>query len=139
VARTASPRRLPRAVRQVVRIDTRPHEIDAFGREASLEDEVPTAGPNGRRATQSVPPKHSPVRVHDEEGLIPLAAAPRAQHRLLAKKWGRRTRFWLPAALTWVRSRAMAAFDGLNLVLSRLLLFGTRSGDRAGARLTPSS
>lgn len=45
----------------------------------------------------------------------------------LAGRWGRWTRFWLPAALTWVGSGAMAAFDGLNLVLSRVLLFGTRT------------
>jgi hypothetical protein len=43
----------------------------------------------------------------------------------LAGRWGRQTRFWLPAALTWIGSGAMAAFDGLNLVLNRLfLLFG---------------
>lgn len=42
----------------------------------------------------------------------------------LAGRWGHRRRFWLPAALTWVGSGAMVAFDGLNLVLNRLLLFG---------------
>ena len=43
----------------------------------------------------------------------------------LAGRWGHRTRFWLPAALTWVGSGAVAAFDGLNLVLNQLfLMFG---------------
>jgi hypothetical protein len=41
----------------------------------------------------------------------------------LAGRWGQRTRFWLPAALTWVGSGAVAAFDGLALVA--LLLLGT--------------
>jgi hypothetical protein len=43
----------------------------------------------------------------------------------LAGRWGNRTRFWLPAALTWVGSGALAAFDGLNLVLNQLFrMFG---------------
>ena len=41
----------------------------------------------------------------------------------LAGRWGRRSRVWLPAALTWVGSGAMAAFDGLGLTL--FLLLGT--------------
>jgi hypothetical protein len=32
----------------------------------------------------------------------------------LAGRWGQRTRFWLPVALTWLGSGAVAAFDGLN-------------------------
>jgi hypothetical protein len=48
----------------------------------------------------------------------------------LAGRWGRQTRFWLPAALTWVGSGAMAAFDGLNLVLNQLfVIFGTDASD----------
>ncbi|HSL15003.1 MAG TPA: hypothetical protein VK962_01880, partial [Actinomycetota bacterium] len=43
----------------------------------------------------------------------------------LTGRWGRGTRFWLPAALTWVGSGAMVAFDGFNLVINRLfVLFG---------------
>ena len=43
----------------------------------------------------------------------------------LAGRWGRQTRFWLPAALTWVGSGALAAFDGLTLMLNRLFaMFG---------------
>jgi hypothetical protein len=43
----------------------------------------------------------------------------------LAGRWGRQTRLWLPAALTWVGSGAVAAFDGLNLVVNRLfVMFG---------------
>jgi hypothetical protein len=38
----------------------------------------------------------------------------------LAGRWGHHTRFWLPAALAWVGSGALAAFDGLNLVLNQL-------------------
>lgn len=44
----------------------------------------------------------------------------------LAGKWGSRTRFWVPAAFTWVGSAALVAFDGLVLMLNRLFsLFGT--------------
>jgi len=39
----------------------------------------------------------------------------------LAGRWGQHTRFWLPVALTWLGSGALAAFDGLNLLL---LVFG---------------
>ena len=39
----------------------------------------------------------------------------------LAGSWGYRTRFWLPAALAWVGSGSLAAFDGLEL----FLMFGT--------------
>jgi hypothetical protein len=43
----------------------------------------------------------------------------------LAGRWGRQTRFWLPAALTWLGSGALAAFDGFNLTINRLfVLFG---------------
>lgn len=40
----------------------------------------------------------------------------------LAGWWGRHTRLWLPAGLTWVGSGALAAFDGLMLLLNRLFL-----------------
>lgn len=43
----------------------------------------------------------------------------------LAGGWGRQTRFWVPATLAWIGSGAVAAFDGLNLVLNRLFfMFG---------------
>ena len=35
----------------------------------------------------------------------------------LAGRWGHQTRFWLPAALAWVGSGSLAAFDGLELFL----------------------
>jgi hypothetical protein len=38
----------------------------------------------------------------------------------LAGRWGRQTRFWLPAALTWLGSGALAGFDGFWLVLNQL-------------------
>jgi hypothetical protein len=44
----------------------------------------------------------------------------------LAGRWGRRTRFWAPAALAWVGSGALVAFDALTLVTNRLFsAFGT--------------
>jgi hypothetical protein len=36
----------------------------------------------------------------------------------LAGRWGHQTRYWLPAALTWVGSGSLAAFDGLELFLT---------------------
>jgi hypothetical protein len=39
----------------------------------------------------------------------------------LAGGWGQRTSFWVPTALTWVGSGAVAAFDGLALFASVLL------------------
>ncbi len=48
----------------------------------------------------------------------------------LAGRWGSQTRFWLPAALTWVGSGAVAAFDGLNLVVNQLfVLFGVGASE----------
>ncbi len=48
----------------------------------------------------------------------------------LAGKWGHRTRLWVPAALTWVGSGALVAFDGLNLVLTQLfLMFGALASE----------
>jgi hypothetical protein len=44
----------------------------------------------------------------------------------VAGRWGRERRFWLPAALIWVGSGALVAFDVLTVVLNRLfLMFGT--------------
>jgi hypothetical protein len=40
----------------------------------------------------------------------------------LAGRWGHQTRFWLPVTLIWFGSGAMAAFDGLVLVLNKLFL-----------------
>jgi hypothetical protein len=43
----------------------------------------------------------------------------------LAGHWGRRRRFWLPAALTWLGSGALVAFDGFLLMFTTLpVLFG---------------
>jgi hypothetical protein len=43
----------------------------------------------------------------------------------LAGRWGQRTRFWLPAALTWLGSGALAGFDGFVVTLNALfVMFG---------------
>ena len=43
----------------------------------------------------------------------------------LAGHWGRRRRFWLPAALTWLGSGALVAFDAFILMFTSLpMLFG---------------
>lgn len=43
----------------------------------------------------------------------------------LAGRWGRRRRFWLAAALTWLGSGALVAFDGFLLMFTTLpMLFG---------------
>lgn len=47
----------------------------------------------------------------------------------LAGRWGHQTRFWLPVALTWIGSGALAAFDGLMLTLNRLLMFGAAASE----------
>ena len=48
----------------------------------------------------------------------------------LAGRWGHQTRFWLPAALTWLGSAALVAFDGLWLMLNQLfLMFGTDASE----------
>jgi hypothetical protein len=48
----------------------------------------------------------------------------------LAGRWGNQRRFWLPAALMWVGSGAMVAFDLLTVVLNRLFpIFGTSLPD----------
>ncbi|HZC52879.1 MAG TPA: hypothetical protein VE441_10320 [Mycobacterium sp.] len=49
----------------------------------------------------------------------------------LAGRWGRHRRFWLPAALTWLGSGAMVAFDGLLLVVNKsFLAFGTNASEQ---------
>jgi hypothetical protein len=48
----------------------------------------------------------------------------------LAGRWGHHTRFWLPAALVWIGSGALVAFDGLNLVLTQLFaVSGTNTSE----------
>jgi hypothetical protein len=48
----------------------------------------------------------------------------------LAGRWGHQTRFWLPAALTWLGSGAMVAFDGFWLMLNQLFaMFGTDASE----------
>jgi len=48
----------------------------------------------------------------------------------LAGRWGQQTRFWLPAALTWLGSAALAGFDGFWLVLNQLfVMFGTDASE----------
>jgi hypothetical protein len=54
----------------------------------------------------------------------------------LAGQWGRERPFWLPAALTWVGSGALVAFDVLTVVVNRLFyVFGSppREADWAPA------
>jgi hypothetical protein len=72
----------------------------------------------------------SEVRPHDSFGMQASRAAGAfivaAGLLGLAGRWGRRVRFWLPAALTWVGSGALVAFDGLLLVANGLFsMFGT--------------
>lgn len=48
----------------------------------------------------------------------------------LAGRWGHQTRFWLPAALTWLGSGALVAFDGFWLMLNQLFaMFGTDASE----------
>jgi hypothetical protein len=48
----------------------------------------------------------------------------------LAGRWGHETRFWLPAALTWLGSAALAGFDGLWLMLNQLFaMFGSPASE----------
>jgi hypothetical protein len=49
----------------------------------------------------------------------------------VAGTWGRQTRFWLPAALTWVGSGALAGFDGFELLVNQL--FVALGADASGA------
>lgn len=54
----------------------------------------------------------------------------------LAGRCGPRTRFWLPAALAWVGSGSLAAFDGLELILNRLFLMSGIGASEPGWSLT---
>ena len=48
----------------------------------------------------------------------------------LAGRWGQQTRFWLPAALVWLGSGALAGFDGFWLMLNQLFaMFGTDASE----------
>lgn len=58
---------------------------------------------------------------------VVAAAAASAGLLALAGRWARRTRFWVPAGLTWIGSGALAAFDGLILVF--YVLLGTDGSD----------
>lgn len=52
---------------------------------------------------------------------------------VLAGRWGARLRFWLPAALVWVGSGALVAFDGLSFLLNGLF---ARAGAEAASDAT---
>jgi hypothetical protein len=72
----------------------------------------------------------SDARVHDTFGMqasrVAGAAVAAAGLLAVAGSWGRRVRFWLPAALLWVGSGALVAFDSLVIVANRLFfMFGT--------------
>jgi hypothetical protein len=48
----------------------------------------------------------------------------------LAGRWGSRRALWLPAALVWLGSGALAAFDGFSLALNRLfVVVGAEASD----------
>lgn len=48
----------------------------------------------------------------------------------LAGQWGARRRFWLPAALVWLGSGAVVAFDGCLLLLNKFFLaFGANASE----------
>lgn len=65
-------------------------------------------GPSGTQPNPS-----SAMQVSRAAGAVTAAVGLLA----LAGRWGRERRFWLPAALTWIGSGALAAFDGLWFVL----------------------
>jgi hypothetical protein len=76
----------------------------------------------------------SEVRPHDAFGMQAsraVGAVIAAAGLLgLAGSWGRERPFWLPAALTWIGSGAMVAFDLLTVVVNRLFsIFGTSLPD----------
>ena len=80
----------------------------------------------------------SDARPHDNLGMqasrVAGAGVAAAGLLALAGRWGRRVRFWLPGALTWVGSGALVAFDGLVVVVTRLFaLVGTDSEETAWA------
>jgi hypothetical protein len=80
----------------------------------------------------------SEARAHDNVGMQASRAlgalVASAGLLCLAGRWGRRRPFWLPAALLWVGSGAMVAFDVLTVVLNRLFMtFGTTLPEAAWA------
>ena len=50
----------------------------------------------------------------------------------LAGRWGQQTRFWLPAALAWLGSGALAGFDGFVLALTQLFVISGADPSEAG-------
>ena len=50
----------------------------------------------------------------------------------LAGRWGQQTRFWLPAALTWLGSGALAGFDGFVVTLNELFVMIGADASEAG-------
>jgi hypothetical protein len=73
-----------------------------------------------------------PTRALQASGVVAAVTAV-AGLFAIAGRWGRQTPFWVPAALTWVGSGAVAAFDGLILLL--FLVFRPDGAD-AGWGLT---
>ena len=54
----------------------------------------------------------------------------------LVGKWGHQARLWVPAALTWLGSGALVAFDGLMTVLNKLfVIFGAAGSTSAWSPL----
>jgi len=50
----------------------------------------------------------------------------------LAGRWGRQTRFWVPAALTWLGSGALAGFDGFVVTFNGLFVMLGADASQAG-------
>ena len=80
----------------------------------------------------------SDARPHDNYGMQASRAVgafvAAAGLLAVAGRWGRERRFWLPAALIWVGSGALVAFDVLTVVLNRLFtMFGTTLPEAAWA------
>lgn len=50
----------------------------------------------------------------------------------LAGRWEQQTRFWLPAALTWLGSGALAGFDGFVVTLNQLFVMFGADASEAG-------
>jgi hypothetical protein len=72
----------------------------------------------------------SDARAHDTSGMQAARAAAAVVAAAgvlgLTGRWARERRFWLPAALTWVGSGALVAFDVFTVVINRLFfLLGT--------------
>jgi hypothetical protein len=73
------------------------------------------AGGSVGLSAQQEPPS-SAMQLARVAGVITAASGLLA----LAGRWGTRTRFWVPAGLTWLGSGAMAAFDTFTLGLNGL-------------------